>query len=52
MEALERRGNVAEALLAYDRVRVLLRDDLGIAPSLAMQGIYRRLLGETTSTPA
>src|SRR5215207_7829522 len=52
MEALERRGNVAEALLAYDRVRVLLRDDLGIAPSLAMQGIYRRLLDETTTTPA
>jgi SARP family transcriptional regulator, regulator of embCAB operon len=52
MEALERRGNVAEALLAYDRLRVLLRNDLGIAPSPAMQGIYRRLLAETTTTPA
>jgi DNA-binding SARP family transcriptional activator len=52
IEALERRGNVAEALLAYDRLRVLLRDDLGIAPSPAMQGIHRRLLGETTTTPA
>jgi SARP family transcriptional regulator, regulator of embCAB operon len=52
MEALERRGNVAEALLAYDRLRVLLRNDLGIAPSPAMQGIYRRLLDETTTTPA
>ena len=31
MEALEQRGNVAEALLAYDRLRVLLRDELGVA---------------------
>jgi SARP family transcriptional regulator, regulator of embCAB operon len=47
MEALERRGNVAEALRVYDRLRVLLRDELGIAPSPAVQGVYRRLLGET-----
>ncbi|HYZ01696.1 MAG TPA: bacterial transcriptional activator domain-containing protein, partial [Candidatus Binatia bacterium] len=45
MEALEQEGNVAEALLAYDRLRVLLRDELGTAPSLAIQGIHRRLLG-------
>jgi DNA-binding SARP family transcriptional activator len=52
METLERRGNVAEALVAYDRLRVLLRDELGIAPSPALQRIHRRLLGEraTTST--
>jgi SARP family transcriptional regulator, regulator of embCAB operon len=47
MEALERRGNVAEALRVYDRLRVLLRDELGIAPSPAVQSVYRRLLGET-----
>jgi SARP family transcriptional regulator, regulator of embCAB operon len=52
MEALERRGNGAEALLAYDRLRVLLREDLGIAPSPAVQAVYRRLLDETTTTPA
>jgi SARP family transcriptional regulator, regulator of embCAB operon len=52
MEALERRGNGAEALLAYDRLRVLLRDDLGIAPSPTVQAVYRRLLDETTTTPA
>jgi SARP family transcriptional regulator, regulator of embCAB operon len=52
MEALERRGNGAEALLAYDRLRVLLRNDLGIAPSPAVQDVYRRLLDETTTTPA
>ena len=52
MEALERRGNVAEALLAYDRLRVMLRTDLGIAPSPTLQTVHRRLLNETTTTPA
>jgi DNA-binding SARP family transcriptional activator len=51
MEALERRGNVAEALRVYDRLRVLLRDELGIAPSPAVQSVYRRLLGETVPRP-
>ena len=52
MEALEQRGNVAEALLAYDRLRVLLREELGVAPSRALQSVHRRLLGEPTTTPA
>jgi SARP family transcriptional regulator, regulator of embCAB operon len=52
MEAQERRGNVAEALLAYDRLRVLLRDELGVAPSPAVQSVHRRLLGEKTTTSA
>jgi DNA-binding SARP family transcriptional activator len=50
MEALERRSNNAEALLVYDRLRVLLRDELGIAPSPAVQSVYRRLLGTTATT--
>jgi DNA-binding SARP family transcriptional activator len=49
MEALERSGNVAEALQAYDRLRVMLRDELGIAPSPSVQRVYRRLLGETAT---
>ena len=44
MEALACRGNVAEALRAYERLRVLLREELGIAPSPAMQSIHQRLL--------
>jgi DNA-binding SARP family transcriptional activator len=44
MEALERRGNVAEALRAYERLRVLLREELGIAPNPALQAVHRRLL--------
>ena len=44
MEALERRGNVAEALRAYERLRILLREELGIAPSPPLQAVHRRLL--------
>jgi SARP family transcriptional regulator, regulator of embCAB operon len=47
MEALARRGNVAEALRAYERLRVLLREELGIAPSQALQAVHRRLLLES-----
>ena len=52
IEALERRGNLAEALRAYDRLRVLLRDELGVAPSTALQTVHRRLLGGTTTSSA
>jgi SARP family transcriptional regulator, regulator of embCAB operon len=52
MEALERSGNVAEALRVYDRLRIMLRTQLGVAPSPAVQSVYRRLLGETTPTTA
>ena len=44
MEALAGRGNVAEALRAYERLRVLLREELGVAPSPAVQVVHRRLL--------
>jgi SARP family transcriptional regulator, regulator of embCAB operon len=49
MEALERRGNVAEALRVYDRLRVLLRDELGVAPSPQVQSVHRRMLRATTA---
>lgn len=44
MEALAARGNVAEALLAYERVRALLREELGIPPGPALQAVHARLL--------
>jgi len=44
IEALAGRGNVAEALRAYERLRVLLREELGIAPSPSLQAVHRRLL--------
>lgn len=46
MEAHARRGNSAEALLVYERLRTLLRQELGAAPSAATQTLHRRLLGE------
>jgi DNA-binding SARP family transcriptional activator len=45
MEALAARGNVAEALAAYERLRVLLRDSLGVDPGRAAQDTYAQLLG-------
>jgi SARP family transcriptional regulator, regulator of embCAB operon len=47
METLAARGNTAEALLAYDGLRVKLRDELGASPSPATQELHRRLLGQT-----
>jgi DNA-binding SARP family transcriptional activator len=45
MRALAARGNVAEALAAYERLRILLRDELGVQPNTAVQETYLRLLG-------
>jgi len=44
MEALDREGNCAEALLAYERLRAKLREDLGVSPSEPTQALHRRLL--------
>jgi SARP family transcriptional regulator, regulator of embCAB operon len=45
MRALAASDNVAEALAAYERLRILLRDELGADPSEAVQDAYLRLLG-------
>ena len=44
MEIHEARGNVAEAVRAFDELRVLLRDELGTAPSAAIVALNERLL--------
>lgn len=44
MAALEAQGNVAEALLVYETVRLRLREELGAAPGAALQAAHRRLL--------
>jgi DNA-binding SARP family transcriptional activator len=46
MEALAARDNVAEALRVYDRLRILLREELGVAPGQAAQDLHRRLLAQ------
>jgi DNA-binding SARP family transcriptional activator len=44
MEALERQGNIAEALRVYDSLRGLLREELGTGPSRTVQQMHERLL--------
>ena len=44
MEALAAQENVAEALRVYERLRVLLRAELGVAPGAASQELHRTLL--------
>ena len=44
MEAFERQGNIAEALRVYESLRGLLREELGAAPSPAVQHVHERLL--------
>ncbi|HEY1275240.1 MAG TPA: AAA family ATPase [Thermoleophilaceae bacterium] len=44
MEALHARGDVAEALQAYERLRVLLREELGTVPAPEIQELHARLL--------
>ncbi|HVM17264.1 MAG TPA: BTAD domain-containing putative transcriptional regulator [Gaiellaceae bacterium] len=48
MEALAARGNGAEALVVYERLRARLRDDLGAAPSQATKDLHRRLLADVS----
>ncbi len=44
IEALAARGNVAEATLAYDRLRTLLREELGSAPAPDVVALYERVV--------
>jgi DNA-binding SARP family transcriptional activator len=44
MEILAARGNIAEALRAYEDLRSLLRDELGATPSPPLQAVHVRLL--------
>jgi SARP family transcriptional regulator, regulator of embCAB operon len=46
MEALAVEDNVAEALRVYERLRILLREELGASPGAAAQELHRRLLAQ------
>ncbi len=47
MEVLAARGNIAEALRAYENLRILLRDELGASPSPPLRDLHLRLLRAT-----
>ena len=47
MEALEREGNVAEAMRVYERLRTLLREELGTSPCAEAQAAHERLLARS-----
>ena len=53
MEAYARRGNVAEALRVFDRLRLLLGEELGAVPSPEISALHERLLrsGELPGKP-
>jgi DNA-binding SARP family transcriptional activator/tetratricopeptide (TPR) repeat protein len=51
MEALAGSGNVAEALRAYEDLRVLLRDELGATPAPEVQELHQRLLAAEGAGP-
>ena len=52
MQALAARGDTAEALAAYEDLRVLLRDELGTAPGEAVRALHERLLTGEPIAPA
>ena len=49
MQALAGRGCVAEALRVFDDVRVLLHEDLAVAPSPELRALHSRLLIDSAS---
>jgi DNA-binding SARP family transcriptional activator len=42
------RDELAEALQVHQQLRVLLREELGVAPSPAVQAVHQRLLLDST----
>lgn len=52
MRALVASGNTAEALRAYERLRHVLREELGTAPGAEIQALHRRLLTGRTEDEA
>jgi DNA-binding SARP family transcriptional activator len=52
IEALRRQGNVAEGVLVFERLRGLLRDELGTTPSPETMAVHARLLRPREQDPA
>jgi DNA-binding SARP family transcriptional activator/tetratricopeptide (TPR) repeat protein len=52
MRVREAQGNLVEALRVYERLRTLLRDELGVAPGPQVQAEFERLLKAEQSKAA
>jgi hypothetical protein len=52
MRAHAARGNQAEALQTFERLRVLLRDELGSSPSPELRALHERVLAAADAAPA
>jgi DNA-binding SARP family transcriptional activator len=44
-------GNPGQAAVAYHRCRRLLREQVGVAPSVEMEQLYRQLMRRREPTP-
>ena len=44
MLALAQRGDHAAAVMVYDQLRRVLRDELGVSPSPATQNLFAQLI--------
>jgi len=51
MEAQAAQGNAAEALDTYERLRRLMRDELGATPSPELRAAHQRLLDRSVDAP-
>jgi DNA-binding SARP family transcriptional activator len=52
MEALAAAGNVAEALRVFERLRTLLRDELGVTPSRGTLAVHEQLVRPDARSPS
>ena len=52
MRVREAQGNLVEALRVHERLRTLLRDELGVAPGPQVQAEFERLLNAERAEPA
>ena len=52
MRVREAQGNVVEALRVHDKLRTLLRDELGVAPGPQVQAEFERMLKAENAAPA
>jgi DNA-binding SARP family transcriptional activator len=51
MQALVARDDVGEALMMYERLRTVLREELGVSPGPLTQALHRQILKGTNIAP-